>query len=382
MDLGNDFVLLMSEILKGKQVKDSMSLQLKNICHSFGKLMVLESLDITTEQGSRLCILGPSGSGKTTLLRIIAGLIPPDNGSVFINGEDQKDCPTNKRDLGFVFQSPNSLLPHLNVYNNIAFPLRRRKKQSGFSENKINQLVTEIISIVELGAYRNSSIQNLSGGEKQRVALARALVYKPSLLLLDEPLSSLDNLRRDTIISLLLSLHQQYQNTIVYVTHDEREALRIGTHVAVINNGSICQYAETQTVISKPSSPVVAKIIGGWNLIHGEVNHHQANMINLPSGTAIEICKEVSHKGILRFGVPVTATEYLNDMPEETDGMVHLSVEVSAIHPWQGTTMCECRLNCGQAIRALCRRDVPISLNSGVIRFNKEKIHVFPNQQL
>jgi len=240
-------------------------LELENIGFSYKKQNpVLKGISFSVEVGQVVCILGPSGCGKSTLLRIVAGLLKPTSGKVFINGKDQSNIPPNKRDIGFVFQN-NALFPHLNVFENIMFPFTKGKRGDGENATK---LVNNIIHSTGLAAQSQESVMTLSGGQQQRVALARSLVYHPSLLLLDEPLSSLDNELKEELSDLMLKLHDDYNISFVYVTHDEREAIKIGSHIAIIDNDHTLQQFDTvENVIKKPANEKVAKIIGGWNLL-------------------------------------------------------------------------------------------------------------------
>ncbi|MDA2938229.1 ABC transporter ATP-binding protein [Acidobacteria bacterium AH-259-A15] len=234
-------------------------LQVMNVSHRFGSRRVLLGVSLRLQRNSVLCVVGESGCGKTTLLRIIAGLLRPDSGSIFLNGQDASALPTHERDIGFVFQTEGALFPHLHVYENVAFPFRHGKKKlpSGNWEEAVNRIIHE----TGLGAHQKSSITDLSGGLKQRVAIARALVYRPSILLLDEPLSSIDNPRKDELLDLLAKLKQENETSFLYVTHDDRDVKRFGTHVAILNDGKIEQSGTLTEVLEKPNNPVVRKLL-------------------------------------------------------------------------------------------------------------------------
>ncbi len=243
-------------------------LEIRSVSHSYGKQPVLSDVTLLIERGRFVCLLGPSGSGKTTLLKIVAGLVTPLSGKIKILEQDQAPIPTHRRNIGFVFQSPNALFPHLNVFDNIAFPFRRgsRSAPSGNWKND----VLEMIHKVGLTDYATKSVVTLSGGQRQRVALARALVYRPSLLLLDEPLSSLDNRLKGQLLELMHELHELSQATFVYVTHDEREALRVATDIAILDEGRVQQFGPIDDVVATPASKRVAEMLSGWAVIQAQ----------------------------------------------------------------------------------------------------------------
>jgi putative spermidine/putrescine transport system ATP-binding protein len=245
-------------------------LEVEGIYHSFsGNTLVLQGVCLQVQPGQIVCVLGPSGCGKSTLLRIIAGLVKPTKGTIKIRGQDQAGIPTHMRDLGFVFQNP-ALFPHLDVFDNVSFPFTQGRRI--YASGDWRDGVARILHLTGLQSHQHFSVAHLSGGQVQRVALARALVYRPRLLLLDEPLSSLDNVLKRQLLDLLRKLHEEFGTTFIYVTHDEREAVSLASHVAVIDRNHVLQqFASVSEVISRPSSRAVAEIMAGWNFLQARV---------------------------------------------------------------------------------------------------------------
>jgi ABC-type sulfate/molybdate transport systems ATPase subunit len=205
-----------------------------------------------------MCLTGPSGCGKTTLLKIIAGIVRPTHGQVRIKGEDASHIPTCDRQIGFVFQSETALFPHLNVRDNISFSFDHGRRSA--PDDNPEDAVEDILQKTGLSLYRYFPIAKLSGGLKQRVAIARALVYEPAILLLDEPFSSLDNPRKQTLISLLLELKQSTKHTFLYVTHDDREITQLADTVAILDDAHIVQDGPIDEVLQHPVSSIITDI--------------------------------------------------------------------------------------------------------------------------
>ncbi|MDX1485855.1 MAG: ABC transporter ATP-binding protein [Alphaproteobacteria bacterium] len=231
------------------------------------------SFDIA--EGELFTLLGPSGCGKTTTLRSIAGLELPDRGRISLSGTDlynsatRVSVPMYDRDIGMVFQS-YAIWPHMNVFNNAAYPLRVSKTKT-YSAKQVHDKVTDILEMVGLGDLIRRPSTQLSGGQQQRLALARALTREPQLLLLDEPLSNLDAQLREQMRGELKRLQQEWGVTTVYVTHDQSEALAISDRIAVMNEGVIMQVGTPREIYNRPTSEFVAHFIGKTNLIYGEL---------------------------------------------------------------------------------------------------------------
>jgi ABC-type Fe3+/spermidine/putrescine transport system ATPase subunit len=240
--------------------------ELRGVSKSFGRISALEDVSLGIRDGEFFTLLGPSGSGKTTVLRIVAGLIGPDSGDVLIGGASMRGVPSFERELAVVFQSL-ALFPHMTVAENIAFSLRMRRR----GRAEIGRAVREVLDLVQLPDIGDRGITELSGGQRQRVALARSLVYKPRLLLLDEPLSALDRRLREDMQLELTRLHRELGVTIVNVTHDQHEALFVSDRVAVMNHGRVIQVGQGREIYDRPASPFVGAFLGDPVLLAGIV---------------------------------------------------------------------------------------------------------------
>lgn len=244
-----------------------MSIEIRGLTKRYGSLQALSAVDLSVKSGEFVTLLGPSGSGKTTLLNLIAGTDEPSGGSIMINGSDVTRLPTSKRGLGMVFQN-YALMPHMSVYENIAFPLRVRKKP----EHEIQRKVDEILALIQLPDIRSRKPKQLSGGQQQRVALARALVYDPSVVLMDEPLGALDKKLREQMQLELKRLHRQLGLTVVFVTHDQEEALTMSDQIVLLNHGRIVQQGTADELYFKPKSLFAAQFLGDSNVMAGTVS--------------------------------------------------------------------------------------------------------------
>lgn len=233
---------------------DNIMLELKDITKSFGDTHVLNGISLTIGDGQIMSILGPSGGGKTTLLNIIIGISQPTSGQILYNGEDLTNVPMEKRGFNIVFQD-YALFPNLNAYENITYGL---KNNPGISTEKE---IKEMISLLGLEEHLGKKIDELSGGQKQRVALARTLVMKPKLLLLDEPLSALDGVIKESIKQKIKQIVEQYNLTTIMVTHDPEEACTMSDKVLILNQGKIAQFASPDDIIHHPASEFVRKFI-------------------------------------------------------------------------------------------------------------------------
>ncbi|MFR8991036.1 MAG: ABC transporter ATP-binding protein [Fusobacterium sp.] len=239
-----------------------MYLRIENLRKIFEENRGIEKIDFSIEKGELISLLGPSGCGKTTLLNIIGGFLKPDNGKIYLENRDITDIPPEKRDISTVFQS-YALFPHMNVLENIKYGLKYKK----LTKKEQNELALEYLKIVGLDGYEKKSIQELSGGQQQRVALARALVLYPKVLLLDEPFSNLDAKLKISMREELKELQKNLKISMIFVTHDQEEALSISDKVVVMNNGRIEQIGTPEEIYYSPINDYVANFIGKSNFI-------------------------------------------------------------------------------------------------------------------
>lgn len=222
----------------------------------------MEATDLTICDGEFLTLLGPSGSGKTTLLMMMAGLTEPSLGSIHLDGADITDTPAYKRDIGVVFQN-YALFPHMTVFENVAFPLRMRR----VGEGKIRQAVGRALDLVRLGHLGSRYPRELSGGQQQRVAFARAIVFKPAVVLMDEPLGALDKKLREELKIEIRNLHRNLGVTIIYVTHDQEEAMLLSDRICLMNNAKIEQTGTPMGLYQRPLTRFAADFIGESNIL-------------------------------------------------------------------------------------------------------------------
>ncbi len=229
-------------------------LEIKNISKSYNSFTVLDDISLSIQDSEIVSILGPSGSGKTTLLNLILGITNPDKGSIIFNEKDITSVPMQERGFNIVFQD-YALFPNLNAYKNITYGLKNLPDISSKEE------VDALIDLLELRDHLDKKIDNLSGGQKQRVALARTMVMKPKILLLDEPLSALDGVIKESIKEKIVTIAKDYKLTTIIVTHDPEEALTISDKVLIINKGKIEQFDTPEQIINNPQSSFVNDFI-------------------------------------------------------------------------------------------------------------------------
>ncbi|MGG2479017.1 ABC transporter ATP-binding protein, partial [Rhizobium sp. BR5] len=237
-------------------------LQIRGIRKQYGPVVAVQDVNLDVQPGEFMTFLGPSGSGKSTTLYILAGFEQPTAGDILLNGESLLSTPSHKRNIGMVFQR-YTLFPHLSVGENIAFPLKVRRR----SKAEIDAKVKEMLRLVRLEGYEDRKPAQMSGGQQQRVALARALAYDPPVLLMDEPLSALDKKLSEEIQFEIRRIHQQTEVTILYVTHDQEEALRLSDRIAVFSKGVIDQIGTGPELYAHPTTRFVAEFIGDSDFI-------------------------------------------------------------------------------------------------------------------
>jgi len=253
--------------------------ELQQVSRRYGAVQALAPVDLQVREGEFVTLLGPSGSGKTTLLNLIAGTVTPSSGRILIRGEDVTHCPPSQRQLGMVFQN-YALMPHMTVFENIAFPLRVRRLPKAEIEHKVNE-VLKLVRLPDIGPRRP---RELSGGQQQRVSLARCIVYNPALILLDEPLGALDKKLREHMQLEIRRLHAELGVTMLNVTHDQDEALSMSDRIVLMNEGRIEQQAAPAELYSAPVSVFAADFLGTSNLITGEVVAVSDEWITLSTG--------------------------------------------------------------------------------------------------
>ena len=231
-----------------------------------GKVLVVKDLNLDIAEGEFITMLGPSGSGKTTCLMMLAGFETPTNGEIYLDKNPISNIPPHKRGIGMVFQN-YALFPHMTVYENLAFPLRVRK----ISKEDIDKKVDKALSMVSLSGFENRMPGQLSGGQQQRVAVARALVFDPAVVLMDEPLGALDKNLRESMQYEIKHIHESIGVTVVYVTHDQGEALTMSNRIAVFNDGKVQQLSSPDKLYEEPVNSFVAEFIGENNRFSGQV---------------------------------------------------------------------------------------------------------------
>jgi putative spermidine/putrescine transport system ATP-binding protein len=239
---------------------------LDRVTKTYGNYIALTETRLDIQRGEFLTLLGPSGSGKTTLLNMICGMQVPTAGRVVIDGRDVTDVPPSKRGIGMVFQN-YALMPHMTVFENIAFPLQIRRVE----KREIRERVTKVLALVGLEALEHRRPRELSGGQQQRVSIARCMVYDPALILMDEPLGALDKKLREQMQIEIKRLHRESGITIVYVTHDQEEALNMSDRIILMNRGRIEQLGTPEELYVSPRTQFVADFIGESSLLEAEV---------------------------------------------------------------------------------------------------------------
>ena len=249
-----------------------------------GKVLVVKDLNLDISEGEFITMLGPSGSGKTTCLMMLAGFETPTNGEIYLDKNPISNIPPHKRGIGMVFQN-YALFPHMTVYENLAFPLKVRK----FQKDEIDKKVDKALSMVSLSGFENRMPGQLSGGQQQRVAVARSLVFDPQLVLMDEPLGALDKNLRESMQYEIKHIHESIGVTVVYVTHDQSEALTMSNRIAVFNDGKVQQLSSPDKLYEEPVNSFVAEFIGENNTFAGQVTNMsgKACKVKLNDGTEI-----------------------------------------------------------------------------------------------
>ena len=251
-------------------------LTLHNLVKVFGDVLAVDKVSLNIQHGEFLTLLGPSGSGKTTTLNMIAGFEIPTSGQILLESKDITTVAPNNRGIGMVFQN-YALFPHMTVFDNIAFPLKMRKMPG----NEITTLVETILQLVQLPGFERRYPNQLSGGQQQRIALARALVFRPPILLMDEPLGALDKKLRDHMRLEIKHIQESIDITVIYVTHDQEEALTMSDRIAIMNEGRIIQLETPMEIYEFPADLFVADFIGESNFLEGRIGETDGDRMSV-----------------------------------------------------------------------------------------------------
>jgi spermidine/putrescine transport system ATP-binding protein len=270
--------------------------RLEGVTKRFDDVVAVDGLSLEIERGTFFALLGPSGCGKTTTLRMIGGFEEPTEGAIYLADRDVTGLPSYKRDVNTVFQS-YALFPHLSIFENVAFGLRRR----GVKGKTLRGRVLEMLRLVELDGYEGRKPRQLSGGQQQRVALARALVNSPRVLLLDEPLGALDLKLRKEMQLFIKALQHDLGITFIHVTHDQEEAMTMADSIAVMNGGHIEQLGSPDELYERPATPFVARFLGVSNLLDGEAAGDGS--VRLSDGTVLRAPASAGRKGPVAVGI-------------------------------------------------------------------------------
>ncbi|KRS18633.1 spermidine/putrescine ABC transporter ATP-binding protein [Roseovarius indicus] len=249
-------------------------IRVSNLTRRYGDFVALDSVDLAVKEGEFVTLLGPSGSGKSTLLNLISGMTQVSEGQIEIDGRDATHVPTNARGLGMVFQN-YALMPHMTVFDNIAFPLQVRK----VAKSEIETRVREVLSLIQLEHVADRKPKQLSGGQQQRISLARCIVYRPPIILMDEPLGALDKKLREDMQLEIKRLHAELGVTIIYVTHDQEEALAMSDRIVLMRNGRIEQQGNPEDLYFKPETLFAADFLGSSNLFFGKIDAASGTLV-------------------------------------------------------------------------------------------------------
>ncbi len=252
------------------------SVQIKDLCKTFGRVAAVDRLNLTVDSGELVALLGPSGCGKTTTMRMVAGLLAPSSGDILFDGRSVLRIAPEARGAVMVFQK-HLLFPHMNVADNVGFGLKMRR----VDRREIARRVSAMLALVQLAGYEKRRAHELSGGQQQRVALARALVIEPALLLLDEPLANLDANLRLEMRQLIRDLQQSLGITMIFVTHDQEEAVMLADRVALMVDGRLQQYSPPRAFYEQPRNMVVARFFRNENFLPG---HKEGNCVHTAIG--------------------------------------------------------------------------------------------------
>ena len=327
-----------------------VSVQFDRVTKILGQSRAVDGLTLAIKPGELFFLLGPSGCGKTTALRLVAGFYTPDEGRIILNERDQSRVPPHKRNTGMVFQN-YALWPHMDVWNNVAYGLKMRR----VSEDEKKQRVGHALETVQMETYAGRLPNQLSGGQQQRVALARALVIEPDVILLDEPLSNLDAKLRIEMRAQIKEIHQKIGRTMIYVTHDQAEALSMADHIAVMRRGRVVQVGTPRQLYTRPESAFVAEFIGGTNLLPGTVDERGDLLtVKTPVGLirAVNGAKDIARGDLVFCSVRPESLRLQTEGPLSAE-LNQLIAEIQSIMYFGDSEQYGLRLTDGTLVRAV-----------------------------
>lgn len=354
---------------------------LRNIRKRYGKQCVIDDLNLEVENGEFVTLLGPSGCGKTTILRMIAGLEVIDEGELLIGGKRYNSIPAQKRPIAMVFQS-YALFPHMTVRDNILFGLKIQRASAEVMREKLDW----VLSMLGLEKLEARYPKQISGGQKQRVALARALVLDPDVLLLDEPLSNLDAALREMAMEELKRIHRQVGKTVIYVTHNQVEAMTMSGRIAVLNTGKLEQYDTPRTVYDMPSTVFAARFIGSpaMNLLNGTISTQDGVVGVDTSAGFLLLDKERSERARTMIGRDVMAgirpqhVSFVDHLSSRRFSDSHITVDVELIETMGDRSLVVGRTGGNLVVRFLAARDEDFSVDrSYPVFIDGRKVHLF-----
>jgi iron(III) transport system ATP-binding protein len=327
-----------------------VSVKFERVTKILGQSRAVDGLTLEIKPGELFFLLGPSGCGKTTALRLVAGFYAPDEGRIILNERDQSRVPPHKRNTGMVFQN-YALWPHMNVWNNVAYGLKMR----GVSEDVKKQRVGHALETVQMETYAERLPNQLSGGQQQRVALARALVIEPDVILLDEPLSNLDAKLRIEMRAQIKEIHQKIGRTMIYVTHDQAEALSMADRIAVMYRGRAVQVGTPRQLYTRPESAFVAEFIGGTNLLPGTLDERGDLLtVRTPVGLirAANGAKDIARGDLVFCSVRPESVRFQTEGPLFAE-LNQLTGEIQSIMYFGDSEQYSLRLTDGTLVRAV-----------------------------
>ena len=352
------------------------AVQFRGVTKRFGDVEALAALDLAIEPGEFVSLLGPSGSGKTTTLNLLAGLLDADDGEILIDGRVVNDVTPDKRDIAMVFQN-YALYPHLTVFENIAFPLRAKGRR--LAEAEVEKRVETNAKLLGIGELLARYPRELSGGQQQRVALGRAMVRDPKVFLLDEPLSNLDARLRLRMRHDLKALHQRIRSTIVYVTHDQAEAMSLSSRIAVFNKGRLQQYATPFDIYNRPTNLFVANFVGEREIVQlqGTAKANATHMTLQAGAFALSVPMLPGFRRIdgrvVTLGLRAEALRLAN---AGEDGAIEATVTLTELAGPDQIVF----VQAGNGVELCCRADPAVSLRTGDrvrLALLSERIHAF-----